>query len=118
METFTRWRKYYLTNGCFRPDRRGRFTTGFLLRHEDLKLALTQWIMGRTKRDINISDVRSGTMHINTRMHTRTNTITLTHLRRVISSTIRCYKSFQSEKLTSAQVFVVQFLTKLRISGC
>ena len=56
--TFTRWRKYYMTNGCFRPDRRGRFTAGFLLRHEDLKLALTQWLLGRLKRDINISDVR------------------------------------------------------------
>ena len=85
MDTFTRWRKYYLTNGCFRPDRRGRFTAGFLLRHDDLKLALSQWLLGRTKRDINISDVRyvactSTSAHIHIHACTRANTVTLTHL--------------------------------------
>ena len=57
-DTFTRWRKFYMSNGCFQPDRRGRFSSGFLLRHDDLKLELTKWLLGRLKRDINISDVR------------------------------------------------------------
>ena len=68
-DTFTRWRKYYMTNGCFMPDRRGRHTAGFLLRHDDLKLELTQWLLGRLKRDINVSDVRHCFI-TNTHMHT------------------------------------------------
>ena len=63
--TFTRWRNFYMSHGCFEPDRRGRFAAGFLLRHDDIKSALTQWLLGRVKRDINISDVRlSGHTHI------------------------------------------------------
>ena len=46
-----------MLHGRFSPDRRGRFTSGFLLRHDDLKILLTQWLLGRVKRDINISDV-------------------------------------------------------------
>ena len=57
-DTFTRWRTHYLTHGSFRPDRRGRFTSGFLLRHDDLKLALTRYLLSKVKRDINISEVR------------------------------------------------------------
>ena len=57
--TFTRWRNFYMSNGCFEPDRRGRFAAGFLLRHDDIKSALTQWLLARVKRDINISDVRA-----------------------------------------------------------
>ena len=72
VDTFTRWRKYYFKNGCFRPDRRGRFTAGFLLRHEDLKLTLTQWLLARSKRDINISDVSRYT-YKHPRTHARTN---------------------------------------------
>ena len=49
-----------MSHGCFEPDRRGRFAAGFLLRHEDIKSALTQWLLARVKRDINISDVRLG----------------------------------------------------------
>ena len=56
-DTFTRWRKHYMLNGYFQPDRRGRFTSGFLLRHDDLKEQLRQWILGRIKKDINILDV-------------------------------------------------------------
>ena len=48
-----------MSNGCFEPDRRGRFAAGFLLRHDDIKSALTQWLLARVKRDINISDVRT-----------------------------------------------------------
>ena len=51
-----------MSTGCFEPDRRGRFAAGFLLRHDDIKTALTQWLLARLKRDINISDVR-GCMH-------------------------------------------------------
>jgi len=47
-----------MSHGCFEPDRRGRFAAGFLLRHDDIKSALTQWLLARVKRDINISDVR------------------------------------------------------------
>ena len=57
VDTFTRWRKHYMLTGCFRPDRRGRFTSGFLLRHDDLKDKLRQWILGQMKKDINILDV-------------------------------------------------------------
>ena len=46
-----------MLTGCFRPDRRGRYTSGFLLRHDDLKDKLRQWILGRMKKDINILDV-------------------------------------------------------------
>ena len=56
--TFTRWRNYYMSHGRFEPDRRGRFAAGFLLRHDDIKSTLTQWLLARVKRDINISDVR------------------------------------------------------------
>ena len=67
-----------MSNGCFRPDRRGRFTAGFLLRHDDLKLQLTQWLLGRVKRDINISDVRSFAHTQHTHVHTLTHTHTQT----------------------------------------
>ena len=63
-DTFTRWRKHYMRTGCFRPDRRGRFTSGFLLRHDDLKDKLRQWILGRMKKDINILDVCAMHTHI------------------------------------------------------
>ena len=76
VDTFTRWRKYYLSNGCFRPDRRGRFTAGFLLRHDDLKNTLTQWLLGRVKRDISISDVRVCVLIVYTHTHTHTHTNT------------------------------------------
>ena len=56
--TFTRWRNFYMSHGCFEHDRRGRFAAGFLLRHDDLKSTLTQWLLSSVKRDINISDVR------------------------------------------------------------
>ena len=56
-DTFTRWRTHYLSHGSFRRDRRGRFTSGFMLRHDDLKLALTKFLLSKLKKDINISDV-------------------------------------------------------------
>ena len=67
--TFTRWRNFYMSHGCFEPDRRGRFAAGFLLRHDDIKSTLTQWLLGRVKRDINISDVRL-CAHTHTLTHT------------------------------------------------
>jgi len=57
-DTFTRWRTHYLAHGSFRLDRRGRFTSGFLLRHDDLKLSLTRYLLSRVKKDISISEVR------------------------------------------------------------
>lgn len=75
--TFTRWRNFYMSNGCFEPDRRGRFAAGFLLRHDDIKSALTQWLLARVKRDINISDVRT-CMHV-TRMSLAFNYIITPH---------------------------------------
>ena len=84
-DTFTRWRKHYMINGCFRPDRRGRFTSGFLLRHDDLKQMLSNWLLGRLKRDINIDDVccagvyacthTHAHIHIHIHMHVRTHII-------------------------------------------
>ena len=74
--TFTRCRNFYMSHGCFEPDRRGRFSAGFLLRHDDMKRALTKWLLARVKRDINISDVRLGCSYA--RMHTSR---TYTHVR-------------------------------------
>ena len=83
VDTFTRWRKYYFKSGCFRPDRRGRFTAGFLLRHEDLKQTLTQWLLARSKRDINISDVSRYTYNSHAPTHALINTQSPTHRRAI-----------------------------------
>ena len=99
--TFTRWRNCYMSNGCFEPDRRGRFAAGFLLRHDDIKSALTQWLLARVKRDINISDV-SACMHV-TRMslallHLHDHLTYSTHIRHMIISTIYYCRRFQLAK--------------------
>jgi len=88
-DTFTRWRKHYMTTGYFQPDRRGRFTSGFLLRHDDLKDKLRQWLLGRLKRDININDV-CGACHTHMIIPTYPPTVTPHVCRLVISSTPNC----------------------------